>query len=54
MTIRKYIIVVEEEAKGVTHEIEIAPANLRDAFEYNDRAIWLYIDAYLAATKQGK
>ena len=54
MTIRKYIIVVEEEAKGVAHEIEITPSNLRDAFRYDERAIWLYIDAYLAATKQGK
>lgn len=54
MTIRKYIIVVEEEAKGITHEIEIAPATLKNAFEYNDRAIWLYIDAYLQAKKESK
>lgn len=54
MTIRKYIIVVENEAKGETHEIEISPATLRDAFQYDPRAIWLYIDAYLLAQKECK
>ena len=54
MTIRKYIIVVEEEAKGIQHEIEIAPATLRKAFEYDDRAIWLYIEAYLETLKKSK
>lgn len=52
MTIDRYVIIVRDEGKNITHEIPISPQALRDAFEYNARAIWLYIDAYLQAFKK--
>lgn len=52
MTIDKYVIIVREEAKNVIHEIPIEPETLQLAFEYNKKAIWLYIDAYLSILKK--
>ena len=53
MTIDKYKICISLFGEGYEDiEIEISPADLRNAFEYNDRAIWLYINGYYNELKK--